>query len=206
MYGFIAGCPACNTKSHLLGQCKTPLGDGELFFYLIVLRHKMAPIMSHYNLKLLPNFGVKDPKTGIIRAPWGPKFALQQKAKGFEKQHTWSIYGQPQAVRDPDSVELDTSWLRQGVPVEMIHPLLRRQAGDLNSRQLNSIRHRDVSKGLVALHPSTYRWDTTSTTTPNMTLLPIKRLVSLLLLTETCHIDQHYSVTTVTIVMITVTA
>ncbi|KAF7949165.1 hypothetical protein EAE96_008333 [Botrytis aclada] len=91
-FGFISGCPRCNTKKHLFDEC--PDSTNEDWEYLVLKRNDCPPIRSSMDFRYLPQFWQSR------QLPWTFEFSLKQAGK-FEI--SYSTRGRPKGLY-PDPV------------------------------------------------------------------------------------------------------
>ncbi|KAE8443784.1 hypothetical protein EG329_001378 [Mollisiaceae sp. DMI_Dod_QoI] len=106
-YGFINGCPKCNTTKHLIDNCrsKNRLTDGRMFYFLVVKRLGKPPLRSREDFRFV------SPKkfAELKKYPQTCQFAAQRRNHGISQMVT--------------EIVLDPSWKSPHLVASQVHPL-----------------------------------------------------------------------------------
>jgi hypothetical protein len=109
-YGFVMGCPRCNTTAHMYSKCPVPTGYKyyeDDWYYLIHARNNKPPIWTDIDLRALTRKEGSD----FTEFPWTYAFSMKQDGLGFLRGYQTSAW----TLRDP-------AWLApHDVPVQ-VHP------------------------------------------------------------------------------------
>ncbi|CAD6442804.1 1b034a1f-36a0-4486-b837-4464abd6160b [Sclerotinia trifoliorum] len=103
-FGFISGCPRCNTMTHLFEHCPNQTENESTSYlnYLVMSRHNRPPIRWTQDIRGIPNFWNHSMR------PWTCEFSLKQASKHRDSYNNSgrlerNIYYDP-AWHNPDTV------------------------------------------------------------------------------------------------------
>ncbi|KAF7901707.1 uncharacterized protein EAF01_007006 [Botrytis porri] len=135
-FGFISGCPRCNTKEHLYDECPRPTnirGRGD-WVYLILNRMNCPPIRCSKDIRNISKLRSRR------QPPWTYDFSLKQAGK-FEV--SYDGYGRPKGLYPDPAWKTPDKVLCQAYPRTMdiilprlwnIHRRLIRKSADLGHK------------------------------------------------------------------------
>jgi len=109
-FGFVNGCPRCNTKTHMYNECPVRSGDRYLhddWYFLIHARNDKPPIRSDVDIRSITRM----PGSDFAEFPWTYEFSMKQDSRGFLKGYQSSV-----------GTLCDRAWLNPRKIPSQIHP------------------------------------------------------------------------------------
>ncbi|KAH6712659.1 hypothetical protein BKA61DRAFT_576282 [Leptodontidium sp. MPI-SDFR-AT-0119] len=115
-YGFLNGCPRCNTREHNYADCLRPKQNHDNFYYLISKRHGRPPLRCSWDFRTgyWAKFkGYMDGNATEVKRPQTAAFAKERRDSGV--------------VQAWDEIVLDPSWYKPNGWAnhveDQVHPL-----------------------------------------------------------------------------------
>jgi hypothetical protein len=109
-FGFVKGCPRCNTKTHMYNECPVRSGDRYVhddWYFLIHTRNNKPPIRSDVDIRTITRKSGSDD----MEFPWTYEFSMKQDSRGFLKGYQSSV-----------GTLRDRAWLTPRKIPSQIHP------------------------------------------------------------------------------------
>ena len=109
-FGFVKGCPRCNTKTHMYNECPVRSGDRYIhddWYFLIHARNNKPPIRSDVDIRSI----TRAPGSDFAEFPWTYEFSMKQDSRGFLKGYQSSV-----------GTLRDLAWLTPRKVPSQIHP------------------------------------------------------------------------------------
>jgi hypothetical protein len=115
VYGFLVGCPLCNTTKHNVDQCKRKPKQGDLFYYMVVKRVGKPPLRSGLDFRFIL------PKRWAVltRYPQTCQFAAS-------RRNNRTVQGVEEQVDDPN-------WANPNSVKSQVHPLEAKATSGLST-------------------------------------------------------------------------